>query len=118
MLFTGWQVLSCLGASVATARRLCTIAVQPPKLLPRKRRTELLKCFQEMDRCLVKIVCEAALFFLLAVASCHIRSLSFFSRLARPLLGMRTAPKEITLAWSLDGIQDAAECWAGFASIY
>ncbi|CAE7229855.1 unnamed protein product [Symbiodinium pilosum] len=30
--------------------RLCTIAVQPPKLLPRKRRTELLKCFQEMDR--------------------------------------------------------------------
>ncbi|CAE7444505.1 unnamed protein product [Symbiodinium natans] len=30
--------------------RLCTIAAQPPKLLPRKRRTELLKCFQEMDR--------------------------------------------------------------------
>ena len=87
MLFTGWQVLTRLGASVATARRLCTIAVQPPKLLPRKRRTELLKCFQEMDSCLVKIVCEAALFFLLAVAlvaSCHIRSLSFFSGLARP----------------------------------
>mmetsp|Transcript_6224 Transcript_6224/g.14172 ORF Transcript_6224/g.14172 Transcript_6224/m.14172 type:complete len:417 (-) Transcript_6224:18-1268(-) len=30
--------------------RLCTIAVQPPKLLPRKRRTEMMKCFQEMDR--------------------------------------------------------------------
>lgn len=29
--------------------RLGTIAAPPPKLLPRKRRTELLKCFREMD---------------------------------------------------------------------
>ena len=47
------QLSESKGARGKSVRQICarlgTIAAPPPKLLPRKRRTELLKCFREMD---------------------------------------------------------------------